>query len=228
MAEKSKNEESRLQIIVDGVSKLFNTNKNLGWFLIIISVLSALQNFSYRNDYSSTHNDISATYNIGHAELAWLAVFFIIFLIPFVLAMIAVYVFIHGMISYAALKSIDGKTPGISEAFTATKGKFWTLLGVGIIVFFKVVGGLILFIVPGIRAASRYYVTPFVVFDQNLSAGETVKYAKELTKDRLMTPFLTMVGAAILSPVGYLIQYGGMVGMYPWLKKKAKAQKSLS
>ncbi len=226
MVKNNQEKKNPLSIIVDGVSKLFETNKNLGWFLVIISILTSIQNLAYRSDYNAAQNDLSATYNIGEAEIAWFAVFFLIFFIPFGLAMAAIFVYIHGMISYAALQSVKGKSPSIKECFDATKAKFWTLLGVAIIIFFKVLGGLILFIIPGIRAASRYYITGFVVFDKNLSAGETVKYTKEITKGRLLTPFLTMLASGIISPIGYLIQYGGMVGMYPTLKDDSKGQKA--
>lgn len=222
MAKKSENNQNPFSIIVDGISKLFEVNKNLGWFLVLISIIGLVQNVTYRSDYDQAQGDLSASYNIGQAELAWFAVFFIVFLIPFMLAMTAALVFIHGMISYAALQSIKGKSPTIKECFQATKEKFWTLLGVAIIVFFKVLGGLLLLVIPGIRAASRYFVVSFVVFDKNLSASQTVTHTREITKGKLLTPFLALVASGLIAPIGYLIQYGSMVGIYPWLKKPAK------
>lgn len=223
MSSQPKVKESRLQIIADGISKLFSTNKNLAWFLIIISIISAIQNLTYRTDYVDLEQNTEASYNVGQSEAGWIALFFVIFLIPFVLAMLAVFVFIHGMLSYAALEASRGRVASIKQTFAATKEKFWTLFGVGIIVFLKVLGGLILFIVPGIRAMCRYYVIGFVVFDKNLPADETVKYTKKLTKGKLTAPFLAIIGSIILSPVAYLIQYGSMAGIYPWLKKESKA-----
>jgi hypothetical protein len=216
--------EGRISIIIGGISRLFEVNKNLGWFLIIVSILSSIQTFAYRSDYNQAQGDLSATYNIGSAELAWFAVFFSIFLIPFMLVGAAVFVFIHGMVSYAALQSMKGKNTTIKECFDATKKRFWVLLGASIIAFFKIVGGLLLFIIPGIRAASRYFVISFVVFDKNLSASESVNYTKEITKGRLLALFLALVASTIISPLAYLIQYGSMVGLYPWLEKMSKEQ----
>lgn len=212
----------KIKVIIDGIIKLSDTNKPLFWFLVVISVLSFLQNVVSKNDFSSFQSDSGAINNIGSSEMAFFTVFAILFLIPFLLVLYALFVFFYGMISYATLQASKGKSIDLMSTYQATKERFWTLFAIVIIVSLKILGGLLLFIVPGVRALCRYYVVFFVAFDKNLSARKTIEYCKKETKNQLTIPFLAIVASAILTPISYVIQFGALTGYYPLINKSTK------
>ncbi len=214
----SKPEQGRLGIIFDGIKKLYNVNLKFSWFLIIISILGALSNITADENSSSSSPTTSAT-STSAGEFVTLG---IVFAVIFAL-IIVIGVFIQGMISYATYSAIQGKAPSIKEAYTATKGKFWILLEVAIRSALKIIGGLLLLIIPGIRAICRYQMAPVAVFDQGTSAKEVMDFSKKQTKDNLLIVFIMLLGSAIIMPLSALIQYGGQVGIYPNLKNKLKA-----
>lgn len=214
----SKPEQGRLEIIFNGIKKLYNENPKFSWFLIIISILGAISNVSA--DQNSTPSSSTSTTSASGGEFLSLGV---IFALIFVLVVV-VGVFVQGMISYATYSAINGKAPSIKEAYTATKEKFWVLLEVAIRSALKIIGGLILLIIPGIRAICRYQMAPVAVFDQkDSSAKEVMEFSKKQTKDNLLIVFIMLVGSAIIMPLSAFIQYGGQVGIYPNLKNKLKA-----
>lgn len=217
-AKNTKPEQGRLGIILDGIKKLYSVNPKFSWFLIIISLLSALSNtgLGEESNPSSSTADMSAS---GGEFLSLGIIFALLFALVVVIG-----IFVQGMISYATYSAINDKTPAFKEAYTATKEKFWILLEVTIRSALKIIGGLLLLIIPGIRAICRYNMAYVAVFDQkDASAKEVMDFSKKQTKDNLLIVFIMLVGSAIIMPLSAFIQYGGQVGIYPNLKNKLKA-----
>lgn len=215
---KKQQERGKLGIIIDGISKLYKVNPKFSWFLIIISILSAFSNVSgdEKNAPSTANPDLS----VSGGEFLFVAlVFAVIFTLAIVLGIL-----IQGMISYATYQATLKKTPSIGECWQAAKEKFWVLLEVTIRSALKIIGGLLLLIIPGLRAICRYNMAYIAVFDQkDASAKEIMDFSKKQTKDNLLIVFLMLLGSAIVMPLSAFIQYGGQVGIYPHLKKKLKA-----
>ncbi len=217
MAEK---EQGRINLIIDGISKLYKVNPKFSWFLIIISMLGAISNSTSRGGSGSSSGANPAPFQASSGTE--FLTFAILFSLIFVLIVI-ISVFVQGMISYITYSAIKGETPPITEAFNKTKEKFWVLLEMYIRIALKVLGGLILLIVPGIRAICRYTMAPLVVFDKDVTAKEAVDFSKKQTKNNLLVLFLLLVASTIIMPISAFIQYGGQVSIYPALKKKMKA-----
>lgn len=215
----------KLQLIVNGIKKLFTVNKNLFWFLILISIISFSYGVSQKNNYRSLEDTTGATNAEVHANITVNSASILIIFMLFILLYLALVILFQGMIAYASFKASKNKSVSIKEAFDATKNKFWILVGVSIIIFLKIIGGLILFIIPGIRAICRYWIIYFVIFDKNLSARESVAYTKKITKHNLTVPFISIITQSILSPINNLIQYGAMVGYYPKIAKSKGGSK---
>ena len=55
----------------------------------------------------------------------------------------------RGMVAYTAVKTYQQKSVTIGEAFQHSVKKFWTLVWIQVVVFFKILGGTLLFIIPG-------------------------------------------------------------------------------
>lgn len=216
---KSKTTPGRISIIISGINKLYNTNPKFSWFLIVVSFLGAIPNLS--SEEKSATNNTAESFTASSGDYVALA---ILFSVLFVLA-IVIGILIQGMISYATYQAINGKTPSIKESWQASKGKFWVLLEVSIWAALKIIGGLLLLIVPGIRALCRYNMAYIAVFDQkDASAKEIMSFSKAQTKDNLLIIFILTIASAIILPLSSFIRYGGQVGIYPYLKAKMPKQ----
>ncbi len=217
MANQPKNSPSRLELIQNGIKKLYKVNKKLSITLIVLSVLSAISQFSdsFSNDPSGANTE--APWSSG--EIIAVAIFGTLVFF----AIIAVGVIIEGMISYAVYQATKDKQPSISEAFEAAQDKFWTILWLNIIIFFRVLGGLLLLIIPGVRAGLRYTIAPIVLFDENLSAKDTANRARDLAKNNLNSLLVMNIIAGVIFPITYLVYYGSLVTMYPHFKSKFTA-----
>lgn len=213
----TKSSPSRLELIQTGIKKLHKVNKKFSITLIVLSIFSALGQFS---DSVSKPNDqtTSTAENISMSSSEIIIVAIVATIL--VLAVIAVGIIIEGMIAYTSYKAISNKVPSISEAFEASQNKFWTILWLNIIIFFRVLGGLLLLIVPGIRAGLRYTIAPIVLFDENLSAKDTANRSREIAKNNLNSLLIMNIVSAILFPITYLVYYGSLVSMYPFFKSK--------
>jgi hypothetical protein len=124
----------------------------------------------------------------------------------------------RGMVAYAAVQTSKHHKTTIGEAFNKTIKKFWTLVWLQIIVFFKVLGGTLLFIIPGIRAALRYDLVMLPVFAEDADAKKAIKTMKNITNKHLMEVLGMSFAAGIIPFVGELMHAGGQAIMYPQLK----------
>ncbi len=217
MSEKQKKSApSRLELIQDGIKKLYKVNKKFSITLIVLSIFSAVgqfsDSFSKSNDTTTGAEDIA----MNSSEIIIVSVFATIL----VFAVIAAGIIIEGMIAYTTYKAIDNKVPSISEAFEVSQNKFWVILWLNIIIFFRVLGGLLLLIVPGVRAGLRYTIAPIVLFEENLSAKDTANKSREIAKNNLNSLLIMNLISAILFPITYLVYYGSLVTMYPFFKSK--------
>jgi hypothetical protein len=145
----------------------------------------------------------------------------IIILVVIVLAVLVVIgttisVFIQGMFSYVALQSENGKAVSFSEAFNATLKRFWPLLSAQLLAMLKIFGWSLLFIVPGIIAALRYALLPYLVMADNsiTRAGEAHTRVKELTTGRLWEVFGVSTVAALVPVLGSVLGLSGKAALY--------------
>ncbi len=219
MANKPTTLSGKIQIILDGIHKLYVTNKTFSWFLILMSLIGFSYNLSHKHDYKELGTAMTTAPTASASSYSPEASFgILLFLCVLLFAVVIAIIYIQGMIAYISWRTTKNDSASIKEAFEATKKKFWVLVGASIIATLKTLGGLILFIIPGIRAICRYWIVYFVVFDKNLSATDTIEHTKKITKGSLTIPLLSLLSASILSPISYFIQYGAMVGYYPTVK----------
>ncbi len=214
MANKSTTSPSKLELIQNGVKKLYKVNKKLSIILIVLSVLSLLGNMESFYPAEPSSGESAPPWSNGEIIAAVVIITIIIF------AFIAVAIIIEGMISYAIYQATKDKKPSISEAFEQAQDKFWTILWLNTIIFFRILGGLLLLIVPGIRAGLRYTIAPIVLFDENLPAKETANRSRDIAKNNLNSLLVMNLVSSVLFPISYLVYYGSLVTMYPYFKGK--------
>ena len=158
---------------------------------------------------------------------------FILVLIPIIgwlailAVMLAIAPFIIGAYHSLAISSMRGESRKTEEFINDAFKKLWPALGATVLIFLAVVGGLILFIVPGIIFAAWFSLTFFVMFDENLGAVESMKRSKSLVKEHVFEVIGAYLagglisgaslggGAGLLSPI---LSIAPMAGRYEQLK----------
>lgn len=186
----------------------------------IILLITSLFMSSGNWFFSGTPSPSNGQTGSGASEQ--MAIIFVIFAI-IILLLSPLWIFLYtmytGMAAYTALSTSKQKTITFKEAWTVTLSKFWVILGINIIVLFKIFFGILLFIIPGIRAILRYNMVLMFVFDDNTKVFDSINKSKELSKDHLMEIYGMSFLANIIPIIGGLAAIGGQSFMYPQLRQ---------
>jgi uncharacterized membrane protein len=106
---------------------------------------------------------------------------------------------------YTELHAAKGETVDLKQAFVSSYKKFWSIIGLTILVGLIVIGGLILFIVPGIIFLRRYMLSPYYMLDKNLGILESMRISAAESK-QFSGPIYGVIGVIIL--IGLLGIFG--------------------
>lgn len=204
-------ESNPFKVIFNGFDRLFKVNQNMAIILLIISVLGSIgQIFNYTPASTTTS---------GEGQLSSFVVGLIVAAVA-VIMILAIFfgTMVNGFISYVGYKTSKNEETNFGESIKAVWDKFWVILWIQVVVFFKVLGGLLLFIIPGIRALLRYDMVLYPVFDKNTSAKEAIKQSKAITKNHLIEVFGMSFASGIIPFIGQTMHVGGQSIMYPQLR----------
>lgn len=217
-AKEAKFESNPFKVIFSGFDQLFKYNQTMAILILALSVFGSIGRFF---NFHISGNDVqSANPEIHSAVIVGIVVFFVLIAI---ISSIFIGTMINGLVSYIAYKTSLGETTDLSSAAKVVWNKFWTILSIEVSVFFRVVGGLILFFVPGIRAMMRYDMVLFPVFEDNADAKQAIATSKAITKNHIIEIFGMNVAANIIPFVGSVFHVGGQSVMYPQLKSLHKS-----
>lgn len=100
----------------------------------------------------------------------------------FVLAVIIASLLIYTMLVKLELESAKSNKPSLSELWNFALSNWLKLFGLYIVLGFTIFVGLLLFIVPGIIFIRRYFLSPWVMFDQNLGIFASMRESSRITK----------------------------------------------
>lgn len=192
----------------DGLSKLFQYNRPWAITLLVLAVLG-FWGRSYQSWPSAAGDRSQISFNSS----------LLLLIVPFSILAILAAVYVNGVVSYLAWKTSRQEAAGFGEALGAVTKRFWTILGVQIITIVKIIGGLLLFVIPGIRAALRYQMVLFPVFEDNADTSAAIQKMKRLTQGHLIEIMGVMTVAAIIPFIGTLLQIGGESILYPQLQQ---------
>lgn len=214
--------------------------KNVSWVVALVGIellywigqaFSALINAissdprytSYGPEYSTQSSALTNTPAASAPEIVAMVIFGLIFVL-FVLVVFAaisiVMMSIHAAYAFVALESQKGKTVSFVEAIKAVASRFWRLLGASILATLKIVGGLFLFVIPGIRAALRYSQLTYTIMAEPAEKKgiiESHNRTKQLVKGRLMEIFGIETIAAFIPFIGKSLSYAGQAALYTQL-----------
>lgn len=133
----------------------------------------------------------------------------------------ALQIFIGGMFAYVSLGNHNGRSVGFGEAFNAVVKRFWRLFFAQILATFKIIAWTLLFIIPGIIAALRYALLPYVIMDESVEKKGVVdshNLTKNLVSGRKFEVFGIMTVSGIIPIIGPLVQLTGSAKLYRQLQ----------
>jgi hypothetical protein len=208
----------------NGLDLLFKHNQPMALILLAVSVIGGAAQFINRwtPDKSGPPESLTLSGEPINVGLALAVLLPIVLLVLIVVVVLSTY--FNGIANFVAWKTSLGETTTFGESIREVTRRFWTLLAVQFLIFFKVFGGFLLLVIPGIRAALRYQMVYFAIFDENLKAKQAMKRIKTLTKNHLMEVFGIATVASIIPIIGLLLSMGGEAVFYPELKAAAESK----
>lgn len=196
-----------------GMEAWLKYNKTLGVLVIAATMGGVLLNiFSTLGTNTTESNQSPANNTVAFVTLL------------FIVGAIFVSTVYTGMVAYVSVMTLKKKSVTMQQALQVAISKFWIVLFTHVLVLLKVLGGLILFIVPGVRAGLRYSLVTVGIFDKDLSPTAALKYSKEITKHHLVEVFGMITAASIVPVVSGLLLAGGQMQMYHQLTKLKTGQ----
>lgn len=204
-----------------GFSLLAEYAKNILIIMIILGSIGMIMNFiNYIPEFSSNSNFESSSQNNNVTSVndsvdasTIIMVFLGVFALIIVLFFIALFVSAayKGFVAAGTVSAMNKQTISVSEAFNQMRERFSALFKAEVITTLKIIGGLLLFIIPGIRAQLRYQSTPFILMSKKeLSASEAIETSKSLYKNHLMEAFGIATVGAIIPFIGQAVMASGM------------------
>ncbi len=150
---------------------------------------------------------------------ALVAIIVIVFIgVTIVLIISAIFqVIFKGIINYVTLCSMYGKKASWGEGFSLISKRFTKLLIAEALITLKVIGGFLLFVVPGVRATLRYRLVYMTILDRDMSGTAAMDYQKNVTKNKLMELLGVSTVAGIIPIIGSLVAMGGNLVQYKQL-----------
>ena len=198
---------------MEGMRQLFKYNKVWGIILIVIGVISLPSYFDRNKGTADT--SITNPFN-ENVDVNWPAVVLFVSFLAVVSLLVMSYT--YGVMYYIIWKNSRKEKASLGDAFRAVGARYWTILAVMIMSAFRIIGGLLLLVVPGVRALLRYQLVLMPVFDENLKAKDAMARIKKLTDGHLIEVAGLSIVAGVLPVVGPAMQVGGEGILYNDLK----------
>lgn len=133
----------------------------------------------------------------------------------------AINVFISGIFAYVSLENDAGRTARFGAAIDAVVARFRRLFLAQLLAIVKILAWTLLFIIPGIVAAFRYALLPYVILDESAKkkgVKESHERIKTLVNGRKREVFGVATVGTIIPIVGGINQLVGNAALYRQLQ----------
>lgn len=112
--------------------------------------------------------------------------------------------------SLILLASVENRKVALRPTFTEARPYVWRSVGISLLTFLAVVGGLLLFVIPGLIFWAWFSLSSYVLVTENLGAVDSMKRSRELVRGRVWE----MWGLAWLPNLASIIPvFGGIVNV---------------
>jgi hypothetical protein len=205
--------------------------RNMWWAIAIIigafigAILSSLSD-AFRIMYEASSGKVNAT-AMSQVTPEQIGIFFgiggiiLFFVVILVLISMIIDVFIRGMFNYVALQNHASRSVSFNESFNAVLERFPRLFLAQLLAGLKIIAWTFLLIIPGIIAAFRYALLPYVILDESSEKKGIVdshNRIKVLVAGRKREVFGISTVANLIPIVGPLLQLTGNAKLYRQLQ----------
>jgi len=208
-------ESNPITVIIKGWEWLFTYNRKPAIVLLVLSVITGFSQFNPFGRPPESSPPAAAEAVVFDARMALLIL--AVVLVAFFILVLLTTLF-NGILGYISWKTSRQETTTFSEAIKVVMAKFWIIAGVYVRTFLKILGGLLLLIVPGIRAILRYQLVLFPVFEEDLKGAAALERSKELADNHLMEILGVTAAASLIPFVSLPLQTGGEAVLFRQLK----------
>lgn len=159
------------------------------WFIPTLFLSTALPVFD--NSHPASRHNFSLIYH--GTQLNGVAVGL------FSLAMAILWLYIAPALTYAQIQSTRDKKVRLSEAFKQTKDVVIRYFLSTVLVGLIVVGGLLLFIVPGVLWFKKYFFTQYYVVDKKMPVRQALRASAQTTAGQAYSIYGIVLVSAVFS-----------------------------
>ncbi|HEU4898302.1 MAG TPA: glycerophosphoryl diester phosphodiesterase membrane domain-containing protein [Actinomycetota bacterium] len=117
------------------------------------------------------------------------------------LAGVVMFLVLTGAITRAVAAEVAGEDPGVEQSYRFGFHRFWPVLLVSVLVGLAIIGGLILFIIPGIYIGVRLAVSIEALVVEGRRGTEAMGRSWQLVGGHWWHAFLTLLVAGLLTGV---------------------------
>jgi hypothetical protein len=117
------------------------------------------------------------------------------------LAGVVMFLVLTGAITRAVAAEVAGEDPGVEQSYRFGFHRFWSVLLVSVLVGLAIIGGLILFIIPGIYIGVRLAVSIEALVVEGRRGTEAMGRSWELVGGHWWHAFFTLLVAGLLTGV---------------------------
>ena len=139
---------------------------------IILNALPLLSTLSSVFESNTTSAEISRTgipaFGAGSAALVAITA--------------VIYIILNSMLLGLEMSAAQNKSSSLGKLWEFARSYTFKLLGLAIVLTITILGGLILFIIPGIIFLRRYFLAPYILIDQNVGIIESMNRSAEMTR----------------------------------------------
>ena len=143
----------------------------------------------------------TATWAVGIAGLVAALAGVVMFLVLTGAITRAVAAEVTGAITRAVAAEVTGEDPGVEQSYRFGFHRFWSVLLVSVLVGLAIIGGLILFIIPGIYVGVRLAVSIEALVVEGRRGTQAMRRSWELVGGHWWHAFGTVVVAGLLTGV---------------------------
>ncbi|WP_148134633.1 hypothetical protein [Candidatus Formimonas warabiya] len=111
------------------------------------------------------------------------------------------YVFMTAALISATNCFLNQEEVTVGKAFRLGAGRFWALVGTGLLYILGIFFGLLLFIIPGIFLMVRWFLNPQAVMMENVAGTKALGRSKELVKGYWWRSFWFVIVVGIITGV---------------------------
>lgn len=175
--------------------------RNFKTFAVVLAPSAVYELYRFATSFGGTKTVEASTDVSSAMVIAFVVGFFV--LIPLLLVLSA-------LTTKLQLESAKGNVVSFQQLWKSTKHRILPFINLSFSVAIRVLGGLILFVVPGIIAIKKYILSAYIFMeDDSISPSEAMSSSAEMSKSPHMGYVWGVVGISILLSLFGVIPFVG-------------------